>query len=382
MALHAPYLNRAFPRAILATSGRPVLQRAFALWTAVVVVATVLFGGQGVEARRVTCMFHAGMGTRLAFAVGWTLLATPVVSCAFDAPGTRMLRTMPVSPSMWVGWLVALVLVVQAPCGVLFARGEGAGMALVGMLLAAAMQSSLVAATRRPRVLWIGATALALVLFDASPLLTLAPALALALAGVGAAWRLVLDASGRDLHMTRVTWPVLALAAAYALRIARAGRARLALAAGSVFLGALALSLSLLHDPPDRPIARLFAVLALPLTLSAAVLVGPVRDTEERLLTVARVTRTHWTVLLSAFALAIGAPSSALAATAGAVAGAVAHAPALPLGGAAGALAIPIACAIAVWARVHDRRTRRSPALFVIGVIGVGAIFTGVGVAW
>jgi hypothetical protein len=137
MALHAPYLHRVVPRAILATSGRPVLQRAFALWTAVGVVATVLFGGQGLDARRVTCMFHAGMGTRLAFAVGWTLLA-----------------------------------------------------------------------------------------------------------------------------------------------------------------------------------------------------------------------------------------------------GAVAHAPALPLGGAAGALAIPIACAIAAWARVHDRKTRRSPALFVIGVIGVGAIFTGVGVAW
>jgi hypothetical protein len=370
------------PRAILATSGRPVLQRALALWTAVGLVATVLFGGQGLDARRVTSMFHAGTGMRLALAVGWTLLATPVVSSAFDAPGTRTLRTLPVSRSAWVGWLLVLVLAVQAPCCVLFARGDGPGTALAEMLLAAAMQSSLVAATRRPRFVGVAATALAIVLLDASPLFTLAPAAALACAGVGAAWRVILDASGRDLHMTRVTWPVLALASAYVLRIVRAARARLALAVGTVSLGALALSLSLLNDPSSRPIARMLAVLALPLTLCAAVLVGPVRDTEERMRAVVRVTRTHWTTLLGAFALAIGLPSSALAATASAVAGAAAHAPALPLGGAAGAWAVPIACAMAAWARVHDRKTRRSPVLFVVGVIGVGAIFTGVGVAW
>jgi hypothetical protein len=309
-------------------------------------------------------------------------LGTPVVSCAFDAPGTRTLRTLPVSRSAWVGGLLVLLLAVQAPCCVLFARGDGPATALVEMLLAAAMQSSLAAATRRPRFVGVAAIALAIVLLDASPLLTLAPAAALAFVGVGAAWRVMLDASGRDLHMTRVTWPVLALAAAYVLRILRAGRARLALAAGNVSLGALALSLSLLNDPPARPIARMLAVVALPLTLCAAVLVGPVRDTEERLRAFVRVTRTHWTTLLGAFALAIGLPSSALAATAMAVAGAAVHAPALPLGGAAGAWAIPIACAVAAWAWVHDRKTRRHPVLFVVGVIGVGAIFTGVGVAW
>ena len=54
----------------------------------------------------------------------WIVLATPVVSCAFDAPGTRILRSLPVARNAWVGPLLALLLLAQFPCGLLFAQGQ------------------------------------------------------------------------------------------------------------------------------------------------------------------------------------------------------------------------------------------------------------------
>jgi hypothetical protein len=370
------------PRALMATSGRPLVRRTLAFWTAVAIVATIVFAGNGLDARDLTRLFHGGPGARAALALAWTVLATPVVSGAFDAPGTRTLRTLPVARGAWTGWLLVLLLLVQAPCGILFARADGATTAMAESLLAVSIQAGLVAATRRLRFALLASAALGLVLVDARPLGVLAPAAVLAFLAVSAAWRLALDATGRDVRMTRVTTPSLALAIAHLLRLARVSRARLALAAGSVAVGAAALVLSLENDPPARPVPRALAVLAVPLTLCAAVMVDPVRETEERIRALARVTRTRWTTLLFAFALALVLPSSALAATAGAVAGAVTHVPALPLGGAASAWAIPIAATIAAWARFHDRRTRRSPTLFVVGVVVVAALATGAGVAW
>jgi hypothetical protein len=377
----APKARHVF-RALLVTAGWPVLLRALALWSAVGIVATILFAGNGIHARDVTRLFHSSLGARLLLTVGWCLLATPVVSGAFDAPGTRTLRTLTVPRRAWVAALAALLLLAQAPYGLLFARAEGAISALVAMAFAVAAQASVVAATRRPPAVVFALGALVLVVVDARPMLTVVPAAVLAVAGVASAWNVALDATARDVRATRVTSPVLVLAIVHLLRMVRVARARVALALGSVALGTAALGLSLVNDPPARPVARALAVLALPLTLCAAVLVGPVRETEDRVRALARVTRTRWTTLLAAFALALAVPSSAFAATAGAIAGVLAHVPALPLGGAAGVWAVPIACATAGWARWHDRRTRRSPTLFVVGVVVVAALATGVGVAW
>jgi hypothetical protein len=377
----APKARHVF-RALLLTAGRPVLLRALALWSGVGIVATILFAGNGINARDVTRLFHGSPGARLLLTVGWCLLATPVVSGAFDAPGTRTLRTLPVPRGAWVAALAALLLLAQAPCGLLFARAEGAIAALVAMLLAVATEASAVAATRRPPAVVFALGALALVVVDARAALTVVPAAALAVTGVASAWNVALEAAGRDVRTTRVSSPVLVLAIVHLLRMVRVARARVALAVGSVALGTVALVLSLVNDPPARPVARALAVLALPVTLCAAVLVGPACETEDRVRALARVTRTRWTTLLAAFALALTTPSSVLAATAGAIAGVIAHVPALPLGGGAGIWAVPIACAIAGWARWHDRRTRRSPTLFVVGVVVVAAVATGVGVAW
>jgi hypothetical protein len=369
-------------RAMLVTAGRPVLRRALAFWTAVGVVATIIFAGNGMRARDLTCLFHAGVGARAVLGVAWVSVATPVVACAFDAPGTRTLRTLPVRRGVWVGLLGILALVVQAPCGVLFARADGPLTALVEMLLAVAIEVAVVAVTRKARYALVAIAAIALVILDARPTLALAPAAGLAAASIAGAWRVAFDRSGRDMRLTWRMSPVLVLTIAHLLRMVRVARARVALATGSAAVGALALGLSLRNDPPARPLGRVLAVLALPITLCAAVLVDPVRETEYHVRALARVTRTRWTTLLAAFALALTTPSAALAATAATIAGAFAHVPPLPLGGAASAWAAPIACAIAAWAYWHDRRPQRSPVLFVVGIFVVAMLATGVGAAW
>jgi hypothetical protein len=372
---------RNIARAVLVTA-RPVLQRALALWAAIGVVAAVLFGSNGMQARDLTHLFHRSAGARIALGMTWIVLVTPVVSGAFDAPGTRTLRSLPVRSRAWRGPLLALMLLVQLPCGVLFARGDGPLTGGVMMLLAASIEAALVATLGRVRYALVAFAAMALVILDARPLFVALPAAGLALIAVAAAWKVALDGAGLDVRMTRPTVPVLAITAAHLLRMVRVARARLAVATAGASLGALALTMSLNNDPPLRPVARALTVLSLPLTLCAAVLVGPVRETENHVRSLGRVTHTRWTTLAAAFALALVAPSSALGATAGVFAGTLAHARALALGGAAGAWAIPIAGAVALWARWHDRRTRQRPVLFVLGVLAVAALALGAAAAW
>lgn len=370
-------------RAIVVTAGRPVLQRAFAFWAGIGLLATVLFAGNGLQAQTLTRLFHGSVGARLALGAAWIALATPVVSCAFDAPGTRSLRALPLRRGALVCALLALLMLVQVPCGMVFARGDGLMAGAVMMLLPTSIEVALVAAVRSPRFALVAAAGTGLVLADQRPLFAALPAAWLASVAVAGAWRVALDGAAlADLRMTLPTVPLLAIAAAHLLRMLRVARARLVAATVSVSFGAAVLGVSLHNDPPARPVGRALTVLSLPLAVCAAILVVPVRETEDCLRALARVTRTHWTTLLAAFALALAAPSSALAATAGVVAGTLAHVPALPLGAGAGAWAIPVACAVAAWARWHDRRTRRNPTLFVVGVLVVGAVATGVAGLW
>jgi hypothetical protein len=191
-----------------------------------------------------------------------------------------------------------------------------------------------------------------------------------------------LEGGGLDVRLTRRTLPVLAITAAHLLRLLRVARGRLVVSAASASFGAVALALSLHNDPPVRPVARALAILSWPLTLSAAVLVAPVREAEGPVRSLARVTRTRWTTLLAAFALTLATPSSAFGATAGALAGVFAREPPTTLGITAGAWAVPIAFAVAIWARWLDRRPQRGPVVFCLGAFVVGAVATGVASTW
>src|SRR6516164_7551249 len=81
-------------RAVLVTAGRPALSRGLAVGAAIGVVGTIVFAGNGMKASDLVHLFHVSWGVRASLWAAWTLLATPAIASAFDAPGTRILRSL------------------------------------------------------------------------------------------------------------------------------------------------------------------------------------------------------------------------------------------------------------------------------------------------
>ncbi len=355
----------AIVRAVGATSGRAVAPRALALVSAVATGAAIVFAPNGLRARDLVAIMHTSPAARLALWTAWTVLATPSVAAAFDAPGTRSLRSLRLGRAHVV-ILTVLVVAIQAPWGALFARAEGAAAGAHASLLAAALCTS-ACVLRRPApgaVVFAGAATLAMV--DASAWLTLVPALGAAYVGTATAWRHALERRP-SLRIVRRAPAAIALASTYLVRVVRVARARLHASATIMLAAGGALVLTLRNDPDARPLQRTLVVLALPLTIVCGLLAKPVVETEARLKPLLRSTRTRPVTLLVAATLALAAPSSAFAATAGVVAAHAAHVTStLPV--AAFGWAVAIALSVAVWAR-------RSARLF-LGAVLIAALFT------
>ena len=105
---------------------------------------------------------HESVSTRTALWAGWATLATPVVAAAFDAPGTRTLRTL-VPRRTLVAHVLLLLTAAQLPWAALFARGSGAVAAIDAALVAVAVEASAIAASRRPRHVLLLAVAATLI---------------------------------------------------------------------------------------------------------------------------------------------------------------------------------------------------------------------------
>lgn len=362
-------------RAVFATAGRPVLLRAIALGTGVGVLAAIFFAPNGIRAADVARWMHASVFVRASLWAAWVALATPVVASALDAPGTRTLRSLVRRRTLVIA-VTILFAAAQLPWAILFARGSGIAAAANALLLAVALESSLVAATRRPRHAIFTAAASALVVADLPAFLTLLPAAALAYASTAAAWRSPPIARASSLRFSRPTFPALAIALAQLLAIARTARARISTAALTASIGCATLYLSWRNDPPLRPIERALVVLTLPLCIVASVLVAPALGVESRLRPHLRATRTPARVVFLGLAIALSAPTVALGATSSAVAVSLAGTSPWPVAAVASAWAGVVASAIAAWARRHDRTARRDPATFVIGVVVVASVLT------
>jgi hypothetical protein len=320
---------------------------------------------------------HESVSMRVALWAVWVTLATPVVAAAFDAPGTGTLRTL-VPRRTLVTHVLLLLTAAQLPWATLFARGSGPIAATNAALLAVGVEASVLAASRRPRHALLLAMAAATIVADLPAHLTVAPALALAYASTMAAWRSGLASRTSTLHLTRPTYPVVALTITQLLGLIRTARARLTMAALMAFIGGSALALSLRNDPPARPIARALLCLTLPLCVAISALVAPVQRVEERILPFARATRTSSRVVFLSFALALSTPSSALGATSSAVAMSMTGGSPWPVAATMLAWTTLLAFTLAAWARRHQRTQRKSPAVFTIGVIVVAAAFSGV----
>jgi hypothetical protein len=338
----------------------------------------MIFTPHGLRAAVVVKLLESSLALRAGVLAAWCILATPVIAGGFDAPGTRTLRALGVPRGFWVATALGFVMVVQLPWFALLAVGGGFADAMVAALLAAAIQMSLAASASRPRAAVWGCIAFGLAMMSPPPWATALPALGLAFASTDAAWRGALYRPGAHVRFTRPSHPVLALMMAHALRLLRTARARLSLAATTIFAGGAALAMSLRNDPTPRPGHRALAVLSLPIAAAAATLVAPLLENESRMRPWLRSSRTPSWAVFAAFALALATPSSALAAGAGGVAAFANPVPAWQVVPALASWALVLAVAVGVWARSHQRTARRSATVFVIGVSLLGAIATAV----
>ncbi len=359
------------------TAGRPVLVRALSLWSGLAILVAILFGPSGLRAVDVVRWMSISTSARALLWGAWTALTTPVVAAAFDAPGTITLRTL-MSRRALVTHVLFLLTVAQLPWAVLFACGIGPLAAANAAPLAVALETSALAASRRPRHALLAAVAAAVVVADLPSGLTVAPAVALAYVSTMAAWRGRLVARSSTLRLTGRTSPVLALTVTHLLGLVRTARARVTTAATMAFLGGAALFLSLRNDPPARPVARALLCLTLPLCVAISVLVAPALRVEERLAPYTRATRTPSRVVFLSLALTLATPSSAFGATSSAVAVSLAGGAPWTTAAAVLAWACALALTLAGWARRHHRTARRDPGLFVVGVLAVAAAFSGI----
>jgi hypothetical protein len=364
-------------RAVLVTAGRALLPRAAALFAAVGVIATILFAGQGLRAVDVVRLHNESLGVRAALWLGWTLLALPAIAPTLDAPGTRTLRTLRLPQAALLVSLALLFAFVEIPWAILFARGGGPASALASTALHVALQASILATRVRLRSVGLVMAALALVAWNPPVPWLVIPAALLAAVAVRAAWRHAVDRPRANLRILRPMPALLALTIQHGLRLTRTERPRLAMGAlaSAIFAGFLFFSLR--NDPTVSPWSRAVAVMVLPSTLVAALLATPLLDAERRLQPWLRSLQVRARIVVFAFLLAMGTPTSVFAASTSAISSAAAEASPLSVAAAVGAAAWVVAALLSAWARLHQRTRRKNPIVFALGVIAIAAFAIG-----
>jgi hypothetical protein len=367
---------KALARAVMTTSGRAAAVRAVPLFGAIAMASMIIFAGHGLRASDVVTVMRGSLGVRACMWLAWIALATPAVASTFDAPGTRTLRAIARAPrdaAILRALVLAIVIAVQAPMIMLFARGAGALDAIASALIGASACASAAAIARSRRAIVALAITAAFVAIDHATFVVV-PAALLAWLAVREAWRSAFEQRGA-VRIVRRSPPAIALASAYVARMIRSARGRLQSAAIVVYAGGGALALTLRNDPDARPVQRALVVLALPISIACALLAAPAIETEARLVPVLRATRTRGLTLACATVLALVAPSTAFAGTASALAAVASRSPhTMTL--ASIAWAALIASAIGTWAR-RASRARRSSA-FLVGVVVIASVFTAV----
>jgi hypothetical protein len=195
----------------LALSARAAWPIAAPLGLGIVVVASILFGGNGMRAADAVRQMRDAEALHLGLFAAWLALSLPAARAAFTPRGSRYLRWLPAP--RWLFWLTggAALLAIELPWMVLFGRGEGIVAGLAAGLLAVAGHALLLGKTIHPSAL---ATAVLIGVglhFDRAAILAAPPAAAL---GIAVAFRRAPELGGqtRTLRFPRSKAPALGLA--------------------------------------------------------------------------------------------------------------------------------------------------------------------------
>jgi ABC-type Mn2+/Zn2+ transport system ATPase subunit len=311
---------------LVRTSGTAGAARALPLFGGIGVVATVLFGGDGLRARAVVEAARASPGALLGLWFTWILAAWPVAGAVLTERTAAFLRPLPVPTWHVVAILGVMLVAFQAPWLLLWGAGAGPLAGLAAAVVAAGSTAILVARPSRWRDRTLAVPLAIGACLPARPALALGVALPAAAYAVRLAWTCAADASRPKFSWIAGPAPV-SLSLGYHLRLVRADaavllRGALVLSISGVLAGLAARNVGALSPTLFRSLS--LAAGAVALTIACAGAAFSVRQTEASLLwfldaagvnRVTRVVASRGAVAAwgSAFALVFG---SAMAASA------------------------------------------------------------------
>src|SRR6185503_14237401 len=82
-------------RTLARTAGAAAALRAIPLFGGIGLAASILFGGNGIDAREVTRAARQFPAIRLSLWAAWLIAATPLARSLFSAKGAAFLRSLP-----------------------------------------------------------------------------------------------------------------------------------------------------------------------------------------------------------------------------------------------------------------------------------------------
>jgi hypothetical protein len=127
------------------TAGVAALRRGLLLYLTIIIVAVILFAGQGLDASTVVRLAEHSRSIRAGLLGVWLMATMPVARSILATPQTFFVRSLPVSRLAVVAAILPFLACAELPWFVLFARGGGWISGGAALLVALALHAILVA---------------------------------------------------------------------------------------------------------------------------------------------------------------------------------------------------------------------------------------------
>lgn len=297
------------------SAGKPAALRAAPVYAALAIVASVLFGKNGIYPKDVVAAADQFAGVRLGLWAGWLVALTPAARALLAAERLAYLRWLPVSRGWILATWTALLLGLELPWLILWWAGGDPATGLALWMLTAAGHACLARPARsaRDRVITAAALAGMVALVLVAPR-ALHPAWTFAAAAAGLTlalprtWTHGLEHVAVSMRTRLPTRPVLALMAIYIRGLLRTRGSILVRALSLIVLGAG--FTTLVRDANDLDPAGLASFSAVITTilfpLALGGLIAPMLDTERALGWLLDSTATPGDTRIAARTLAAG----------------------------------------------------------------------------
>jgi len=269
---------------VTSSSGAAALRMGLPLFSAIGILATVIFSTSGLDASTVVQRAESSSTTRLVLLLAWSTVTLPVVRAIWSTRENAFLRALPIPRWQVLLWLGALLALAELPWFVLWTRGGGVARGLGATLTALALHACMVARVRTwtdgafvsmTCVAWLASVPAGRIVAG-----TIVSALA-----ISRAWQRAPELRGGSLRSRISGPPALALGTAYALIAFRRHGATLLRAAIVVSISMAWAGFGVRNDAASwsdssGPLQFVLAVWIPSSVFAAASLAGPVLRTD------------------------------------------------------------------------------------------------------